>query len=60
MDENEKDTQRQCEHHYEFKAVRISNDTTEHVKTWKCAKCGHECERRSRRIGSNKAPSIIM
>lgn len=60
MNKAEKDTSRSCAHNYELKDTRVSNDATEYVKTWICTECNHECEQRSPRMGSRKAPRIIM
>lgn len=60
MDEKEKDVSRPSVHNYELKDTRVSKDETEFVKTWICTECHHECEQRSPRIGSRKAPRIIM
>ena len=59
MSENEKDTQKPCSHNYKFKDTRVSNDTTEYVKTWVCTKCGDKCEKRSVRMGAREVPRVI-
>ena len=59
MNETEKDTSRRTVHNYELKDTRVSEDTTEYIKTWICMECGNECERRYPRIGAREVPRMI-
>ena len=60
MNEQEKDTQRSCNHNYVFSGAIVSYDETEFVKTYICTECHEKCEQRSPRIGVNKPPRIVV
>ena len=60
MDENEKDTERTCNHNYKHTKTFVTNDRTAFVKVWACTECGKECEQRTKRIGARPLNPIIL